>query len=98
LWAGQQARQALSVILRASKPNSDAYPQETKMAASVTRALNAIKRYATGPEQIDHAILSAINVTLCLASNGNNRVAEGFNGDIAGSGRDFRGVQRLAFC
>ena len=59
------------------------------MAASVTRALRAIKRYGTLPEQIDHAILSAINVTLCLASGGNDRVAEGFNNDIASSGRNF---------
>ena len=60
------------------------------MAASVTRALNAIKRYNAGPEHIDRAILSAINVTLCLASGGDDRVAEGFNADIALSGRSFR--------
>lgn len=59
------------------------------MAPSVTRALNAIKRHRAGPEQIDHAILAAINVTLCLASDGNDRVAEGFNRDIALSGRSF---------
>jgi hypothetical protein len=62
------------------------------MAPSVTRALQAIRRYGAQPEQIDHAILSAINVTLCLASGGNDRVAEGFNRDIARSGRGFRGV------
>jgi cell division protein ZapA (FtsZ GTPase activity inhibitor) len=60
------------------------------MAPSVTRALQAIKRYSALPEQIDYAILSAINVTLCLASGGDDRVAEGFNQDIASSGRNFR--------
>ena len=59
------------------------------MAASVTRALTAIKRYNAGPEQIDRAILAAINVTLCLASGGDDRVAEGFNNDIASSGTRF---------
>ena len=59
------------------------------MAPSVLRALQAIKRYNARPEQIDHAILSAINVTLCLASGGNDRVSEGFNNDIAASGRRF---------
>ncbi len=62
------------------------------MAASVTRALNAIKRYDAGPEHIDRAILAAINVTLCLASGGNDRVAEGFNNDIATSGTRFAWV------
>lgn len=61
------------------------------MAPSVSRALQAIKRYGAGPEQIDRAILAAINVTLCLASNGNDRVAEGFNHDIATNGRAFAG-------
>lgn len=59
------------------------------MAPSVIRALEAIKRYNAQPEQIDHAILSAINVTLCLASGGDDRVSEGFNQDIARSGRNF---------
>lgn len=59
------------------------------MARAVTRALRSIRRYDAAPEQIDHAILAAINVTLCLVSNGNDRVAEGFNGDIARNGRDF---------
>lgn len=62
------------------------------MAPSVTRALTAIKRYNAGPEQIDRAILSAINVTLCLASGGDDRVAEGFNHDIAISGTRFAWV------
>jgi hypothetical protein len=59
------------------------------MAQSVTRALQAIRRYGAEPEQIDQAILRAINVTLCLASNGDDRVAEGFNTDILMSGRGF---------
>jgi cell division protein ZapA (FtsZ GTPase activity inhibitor) len=60
------------------------------MAPSVTRALQSIKRYAAAPDQIDNAILAAINVTLCIVSRGNDRVAEGFNRDIALSGRSFR--------
>jgi len=59
------------------------------MAQSVTRALRAIKLYQVSAEQIDHAILAAINVTLCLASGGNDQVAEGFNRDVAISGRGF---------
>ena len=59
------------------------------MASSVTRALHAIKRYGTDPEQFDRAILAAINVTLCLMSNGDDRVAEGFNRDIASNGSGF---------
>ncbi len=59
------------------------------MAQSVTRALQALKRYQPQPDQIDVAIIAAINVTLCLASGGSDRVAEGFNRDIAISGRDF---------
>jgi hypothetical protein len=61
------------------------------MALSVTRALQAIKRYGASPEQIDHAVLSAINVTLYLACRGNDRVLDGFNRDIAENGRNFRG-------
>jgi cell division protein ZapA (FtsZ GTPase activity inhibitor) len=63
------------------------------MAQAVTRALHAIRRYGAGPEQIDHAILAAINVTLCLLSGGNDRVAEGFNSDIALNGRGFGRAQ-----
>jgi cell division protein ZapA (FtsZ GTPase activity inhibitor) len=59
------------------------------MAQAVTRALQTIRRYDARAEQIDHAILSAINVTLCLLSGGNDRVAEGFNSDIAMNGRGF---------
>src|SRR5258707_225209 len=35
---------------------------EASMARSVTRALRAIERYRARPDQIDHAILAAINV------------------------------------
>jgi hypothetical protein len=63
------------------------------MASSVARALDAIRRYGVRPEQIDQAILAAINVTLCIVSRGDDRVAEGFNSDIAASGRGFgRGI------
>jgi hypothetical protein len=65
------------------------------MARSVTRALDAIRRYQPGPEQIDHAILAAINVSLLLASRGDDRVSEGFNRDVAQSGRSFRGARVL---
>ena len=59
------------------------------MAASVTRALQAIKRYNRHPDQIDSIILAAINITLCLASDGDDRVAEGFNQDIVTNGQSF---------
>lgn len=55
-------------------------------APSVHRALQAIRLHRVPAEQIDDAILAAINVTLCLSSDGNDRVAEGFNRDIAVSG------------
>lgn len=56
------------------------------MAPSVHRALQAIRQYKIPAERIDYAILAAINVTLCLASAGNDRVAEHFNADVAASG------------
>ena len=59
------------------------------MAQAVTRALQTIRRYDARPDEIDHAILAAINVTLCFISGGNDRVAEGFNSDIALNGRGF---------
>jgi len=59
------------------------------MAPSVTRALDAIKRYGATADEIDHAVLAAINVTLYLSSGGDDRVSDGFNRDIAGNGRDF---------
>jgi cell division protein ZapA (FtsZ GTPase activity inhibitor) len=64
---------------------------ETMMSngSSVSRSLQAIRRYALTAERIDAAILAAINASLCLASDGSNHVAEGFNDDIARNGRDF---------
>jgi hypothetical protein len=64
--------------------------QSAGTAPSVTRALAAIRRYGAAPEQIDQAILAAINVTLCLFSGGDDRVAEGFNHDIAANGRGWK--------
>lgn len=55
----------------------------------VSRTLDAIKRHRLRPEQIDAAILAAINVGLCLESNGANQIAEGFNNDIMVNGRGF---------
>ena len=60
------------------------------MAPSVQRALAAIERYEAPPEKIDHAILAAINVTLCIAGAGDDRVSEGFNRDLFSNGRQFR--------
>ncbi len=57
--------------------------------SSVSRSLQTIKRYSLTPERIDDAILAAINASLCLASVGNDQVAEGFNDDIARNGRNF---------
>jgi hypothetical protein len=56
---------------------------------AVTRALSAIKRYDAPPERIDHVILAAINVGLCLASGGSDSVAEAFNNDVLTNGRGF---------
>jgi cell division protein ZapA (FtsZ GTPase activity inhibitor) len=56
---------------------------------SVSRSLQTIKRYSLTPERIDAAILAAINASLCIASVGNDQVAEGFNDDIARNGRNF---------
>jgi len=64
---------------------------------SVSRSLQTIKRYSLTPERIDDAILPAINASLCLASDGNDRVAEGFNDDISRNGRKFgRPISSLA--
>jgi hypothetical protein len=60
------------------------------MAPSVRRALAAIERYDAPPEKIDHAILAAINLTLYDAGHGDDRVLDGFNGDIERNGRSFR--------
>jgi hypothetical protein len=56
---------------------------------SVSRSLQTIKRYSLTPERIDDAILAAINASLCLASVGDDQVAEGFNDDITRNGRNF---------
>ncbi len=55
----------------------------------VSRTLRALKRYDIRPEQIDDIILQAINVSLCLESDGDALVAEGFNNDIVINGRGF---------
>ena len=56
---------------------------------TVARSLDTIKRYELAPEEIDDAILAAINVSLCLESDGDDMVAEGFNHDIVINGRSF---------
>jgi hypothetical protein len=66
--------------------------EETSTPRFVTRALLAVRRYGASPDQIDHAILCAINATLCLCSGGDDRVAEGFNHDVAVNGREFHGM------
>jgi hypothetical protein len=53
------------------------------MGQAVARALRTIGRHKASPDQIDSVIIAAINVTLCVASGGDDRVAEGFNNDIA---------------
>jgi len=58
-------------------------------SSSVSRSLQTIKHYSLAPERIDDAILAAINASLCLASDGDDHVAEGFNDDIARNGRNF---------
>jgi len=60
-----------------------------RSTSSVSRSLQTIKRYSLTPERIDDAILAAINASLCLASGGDDHVAEGFNDDIARNGRNF---------
>jgi cell division protein ZapA (FtsZ GTPase activity inhibitor) len=56
---------------------------------SVSRSLRTIKRYSLSPDRIDDAILAAINASLCLVSNGNDHVADGFNDDVTRNGRNF---------
>ena len=55
----------------------------------VARTLKALKCYDVRPEQIDDIILQAINISLCLESDGDALVAEGFNNDIVINGRGF---------
>jgi hypothetical protein len=57
--------------------------------STVARSLETIKRYELRPEEIDEAILAAINVSLCLESDGDDLVAEGFNHDLVINGRAF---------
>jgi hypothetical protein len=57
--------------------------------SSVARTLETIKHYDVRPEEIDETILAAINVSLCLESDGDSRVAEGFNHDLVINGRFF---------
>jgi hypothetical protein len=68
---------------------------ETMMSASTARrSLDTIKRYAVEPEHIDDVILAAINASLCLVSDGDDHVADGFNDDVARNGRNFRSFRR----
>ena len=57
--------------------------------SSVARTLETIRHYHIPPDEIDETILAAINVSLCLESGGDNRVAEGFNRDLVINGRFF---------
>jgi hypothetical protein len=61
----------------------------TEQLSSVARTLETIKHYDVRPEEIDDIILNAINVSLCLESDGDDQVAEGFNNDIVINGRGF---------
>jgi hypothetical protein len=78
-----QARQHELSNLVADK--SDSKEQLT----SVARTLETMKHYDVRPEEIDDIILNAINVSLCLESDGDDHVAEGFNNDIVINGRFF---------
>ncbi len=62
---------------------------EAAQLSSVARTLDALKHHDVQPEEIDDIILSAINVSLCLESHGDDQVAEGFNHDIVINGRGF---------
>jgi hypothetical protein len=64
-------------------------PSSKEQRSSVARTLEAIKHYDVQPEEIDDLILHAINVSLCLESDGDDHVAEGFNNDIVINGRAF---------
>ena len=57
--------------------------------SSVARTLETIKHYDVRPEEIDETIINAINVSLCLESDGDRKVAEGFNNDLVINGRLF---------
>lgn len=67
-------------------------PEKSEGAAqlsSVARTLDALEHHDVPPEEIDEIILNAINVCLCLESDGDDHVAEGFNNDIVINGRGF---------
>jgi hypothetical protein len=70
----------------------------TDNSSSVSRCLHTIQRYSLSPDRIDDAILAAINASLCLISNGNDHVAEGFNDDIARNGRNFSRHSTVIAC
>jgi len=64
-------------------------PAAKRRLSSVARTLETLKQYDVQPEEIDEIILNAINVSLCLESDGDDHVAEGFNNDIVINGRLF---------
>ncbi len=70
---------------------SRALPKRATLSqpSSVSRTLEALKRYDVQPEEIDELILKAINISLCLELGGDDCVAEGFNHDIVINGRGF---------
>ena len=72
------------------RPPRSAKPVQSEECSCVARTLKALKCYEVRPEQIDEIILQAINISLCLESDGDARVAEGFNNDIVINGRGFR--------
>jgi cell division protein ZapA (FtsZ GTPase activity inhibitor) len=65
---------------------------------SVNLSLQTIKRYSVSPDRIDDAILAAINASLCLVSNGDDHVAEGFNDDVTRNGRNFCSRSTVIAC
>ncbi|HXS42096.1 MAG TPA: hypothetical protein VN766_18035 [Stellaceae bacterium] len=71
------------------RPPRSAKPDRSEECSCVARTLKALKCYDVRPEQIDDIILQAINISLCLESDGDARVAEGFNNDIVINGRSF---------
>jgi hypothetical protein len=72
-----------------SRPPRSNKPIRSEECSCVARTLKALKCYDVHPEQIDEIILQAINISLCLESDGDARVAEGFNNDIVINGRSF---------
>ena len=70
-------------------PPRSAKPVRSEASSCVARTLKALASYDVRPEQIDEIILQAINISLCLESDGDALVAEGFNNDIVINGRGF---------